>query len=138
MIMPRKPSQATRIKQLEKELNLANGSLLNKTTHIDHLEKQLASMKESVEDLQHRIHIREEDIRGRRDEVFRREIWELNNHLEKERITRKGIEQDALATISQERKENFAAQTLLAETTKRLVREQNRNIALRAALKEVL
>jgi chromosome segregation ATPase len=131
-MMPRLPSKETQIKNLTKELNLANGRILDDRARIENLEKRLASKTEYAETLIGQLQKADAEL----DKNKR--LHEMVDALETRLTEESDIKVGLIRTIRDREQKNTIIQGQFDQMKAIAQKMDDQRIALKAALKAVL
>jgi predicted RNase H-like nuclease (RuvC/YqgF family) len=124
------------IKQLTKELNLTRGTLKDSHAKIDDLEKRLAAKTEEASVLAGKVE--RENITRIANDHLREKIDELQAAVNDAKSNHKDLVETLQGELIMQRMKTAGILADLHESNRRLIRQQDQNIALREALKRVL
>jgi len=130
--MPRPSSEETKIKNLTKELNLANGRILDDRARIEDLEKRLAAKIERVTTLEERLQKTDATVNENK------RLHEMIDALEARLVSESDIKAGLIQTIRDREYANTVIRGQFDQMKGIIQKMDDQRIALKAALKAVL
>jgi len=130
--MSRPSSEETKIKNLTKELNLANGRILDDRARIDDLEKRLAAKVERVTTLEERLQKTDATLNENK------RLHEMIDALEARLVSESDIKVGLMRTIRDREQANTIIRGQFDDMKGIVQKMDDQRIALKAALKAVL
>jgi len=130
--MPRPSSEETQIKNLTKQLNLANGRILDDRARIDDLEKRLAAKTEYAATLIDALQKTDAELNENK------RLHEMIDALEARLVIESDIKVGLIKAIREREQKNTIIQGQFDQLTEIVHKMDDQRIALKAALKAVL